>query len=106
VTYRKWKSVNIENLNRELKESELCKIPPEDLDNLVACYQETLKTALDRHAPLKTKTVTARSCVPWFNDKIREAKRHRRKAEKKWRTSKLDIDFVVSRGKETKPPIL
>jgi hypothetical protein len=50
VTYRKWKSVNIENLNRELKESELCKIPPEDLDNLLACYQETLKTALDRRS--------------------------------------------------------
>ena len=99
VTYRKWKSVNIENLNRELKESELCKNPPEDLDNLVACYQETLKTALDKHAPLRTKTVNARSCVPWFNDKIREAKRHRRKAEKKWRTSKLDIDFVVFKRK-------
>ena len=33
--------------------------------------------------------------VPWFSDKVKEAKRQKRKAEDKWRSSKLDADFAV-----------
>ena len=95
VTYRKWKSVNTENLNRDLMESDLCQNTPDDLESLVACYNNTPKTTLDKHAPLKSKTVTIRPCVPWFSDKIKEAKRQKRKAEDKWRSSKLDADFAV-----------
>ena len=76
-------------------ESDLCQNTPDDLESLVACYNNTLKTTLDKHAPLKSKTVTIRPSVPWFSEKIKEAKRQKRKAEDKWRSSKLDADFAV-----------
>lgn len=99
VSYRKWKSVSMETVNNELAESELCQNPPNDLKELVACYNKTLEVTLDKYAPLITKTIMERPRVPWFTDEIREAKRQRRKAEKKWRASKLDVDLVVFKRK-------
>ena len=99
VSYRKWKSVNVESLNNDLVASDLCQNPPEDLDQLVSCYNNTLKVTLEKLAPLTTKTIVERPRVPWFNDEIREAKRQRRKAERKWRASKLELDLVAFRVK-------
>ena len=95
ISYRKLKAINMESLNKELSTTGLCQAPPNDLEELVNCYNETLRSVLDKHAPLTTKTIVERARVPWFNEEIREARRQRRKAEKKWRASKLDSDFVI-----------
>ena len=42
------------------------------MNDLVSCYNSTLASALDRYAPLITKTIPARPLVPWFNDDIKE----------------------------------
>ena len=94
VSYRKWKSVNLDSLNTSLANSDLCKHPPENLEDLVSCYSKTLQTAMDKQAPLQTWTVVSRPRVPWYNDEIRQAKRDRRKAEKKWRRTKLHSDLT------------
>ena len=53
-----------------------------------------MEAPIDRHAPLKTKTVTVRPQVPWYSQEIREAKRARRRAERKWRTTRSVVDLV------------
>lgn len=55
----------------------------------------TLKDLNDRHAPLKTKVLRARPCVPWYNAEIDAAKRCRSKAERVWRRSKSAEDFAL-----------
>ena len=65
-------------------------------------------TALDKHAPLMTRTIVQRPRVPWFSpdQEIREAKRQRRKAEKRWTKSRLESDlaaFKVKRNFTTRP---
>ena len=62
--------------------------PPFEPALLVDCYNTTLAELLDRHAPLKTKTVTVRRQEPWYSEEIREAKRARRRAERKWRKTR------------------
>ena len=37
--------------------------------------------------------------VPWYTDDIRQAKNKRRKAERKWRSSKLEFDLAVFKRK-------
>jgi len=37
---------------------------PDALNDLVKCYSSTLSAALDRHAPLVTKFITARPLIP------------------------------------------
>ena len=54
----------------------------------------TLKKILDDHAPVVTRTTINRPRVPWITEEIRASKRERRRAEKKWRRSKSEIDFA------------
>lgn len=99
VTYRKWKSVDINALEADLAMSELYTNPPDHLDELVSCYHNTLQVAMDTHAPERTKTIVVRPRVPWYNDKIRQAKRARRRAEKKWRRTKSQEDLAFFKVK-------
>lgn len=44
---------------------------------------------LDKHAPLKKRTITLRPAAPWYNNTIRYEKQRRRKFERRWRASGL-----------------
>ena len=91
--------MNVDSLNNDLAKSELCKNPPDDLEELLLSYNKTLIAVLDKHAPVKTRTIVMRPQVPWYKDEIRQAKRERRKAERRWRLSKLDSDLAVFKVK-------
>lgn len=71
-----------------------------ELDRLVEYYESTLSTLIDHHAPVKSKVVRSISQVPWYNEEIAEAKRQRRRAERKWRRSKLAPDFLLFKRKK------
>ena len=105
ISYRKLKAIRLEAFKDDLELSDLCRNTPQNLDDLVACYNSTLTSILDKHAPLITKTVTVRGQVPWFNDDIKNAKQQRRKHERKWRMSGLESDrrvFTLMRNRTTK----
>ena len=42
---------------------------------------------------INSEVIVERPHVPWFNDEIKEVKRKRNKAERKWRRSKSTIDL-------------
>ncbi|XP_068757440.1 uncharacterized protein [Montipora capricornis] len=94
VSFRKTKAIDITALMNDLSASRLCQDPPSEPVKLVDCYNTTLAGLLDRHAPLKTKTVTVRPQVPWYSEEIREAKRVCRRAERKWKTTRSVADLV------------
>ena len=83
VSFRKTKAIQMTAFMEDLSASRLCQDPPSEPVKLVDCYNTTLAGLLDRHAPLKTKTVTVRPQVPWYSEEIYEAKRVRRRAERK-----------------------
>ena len=62
-----------------------------DVQSLVNCYYETLRSLLDKHAPEKSRIVTIRPAAPWYSDIIRREKTKRRKLERTWRKNKLTI---------------
>ena len=92
-TYRNLKGVDIDKLRSNLRNSELCLVPPSALENLISSYNAMLADTLNRHAPLKTRVVTVRPCLPWLNEDIREAKRTRCKSEKRLAKTKSQADF-------------
>ena len=65
---------------------------PNDVDDAVHMYNTVLSDLLDKHAPLKTRSVTVRNPQPWMNDDIMEKKRLRRKHEKLSRKNKNNPD--------------
>ncbi|CAB4021807.1 Hypothetical predicted protein, partial [Paramuricea clavata] len=102
VTFRKTKAINTTTFVADLSATKLCQHPPSELDKLVDCYNTTLTDLLDHHAPLKTKTVTVRPQVPWYSEEVRVAKRERRRAERKWRSSGTAADFESFKRKKNR----
>jgi Zn-dependent M32 family carboxypeptidase len=86
----------VDTLCKEISSSDLCtKTSSYDLNDLVECYNNTLKSAVDRHAPVINKTIAKRPNVPWFTNEVKSAKSDRLRAERKWRRTKLHSDFLI-----------
>ena len=50
-----------------------------------------LRQVLDRHALSVTRRVRDRPSAPWMTEEIREARRRRRLAERRWRATRLTV---------------
>ena len=89
ISYRKLHSVNMNSFNDDLKQSNLLTTNPLDLMSLTERYENTLKETLEKHAPLRRRLITLRPSAPWYHEGIGDAKRKRRKLERRWRASRL-----------------
>ncbi|GFO02757.1 RNA-directed DNA polymerase from mobile element jockey [Plakobranchus ocellatus] len=86
VTSRNLKQLDTSVLKDMLKNC-LSTTTVENADHL----NQAMKTAIDHCAPVRTRTISARPISPWFSLEIKEAKRLRRQAERKWRKTKLQV---------------
>ena len=68
---------------------------PDSLHELINLYNTTSSNTLDLHAPVVTKTIKSRPLVPWYCVDIKEARRERRKAERKWRRTRCCSDLLA-----------
>ena len=97
ISYRKIKSVDNDQLKEDIQQTSpyIREVPTnaDDLNDYAKEYNTTLSELLDRHAPQRTRTRVTRPVVPWYNEDIDQAKRARRKAERKWRRTRLPSDF-------------
>ena len=50
-----------------------------------------IRDVLDNHAPLTERTVNERMNTPWFTKEMKTSKQDKRRAETKWRKTKLQI---------------
>ena len=92
ITYRKTKSINIDDFKNDIKSSMTQINLNDNLEELVDRYQENLIEVLDKHAPKQTKLVTIREKTPWTTEEIRPHKRELRRLERKMNRTKLEID--------------
>ena len=95
MSYRKLKDINLSQFKQDIATSSLVTAPKSAIEDLVDQYNNVLTDILDKHAPIKTKLKTARPITPWYNEEIRKAKAERRKAERKWRTTKLTVHHQI-----------
>ena len=75
-----------------------------DLDDAVAYYNEALTSCLDKHAPVKQRTLRVRPKAPWITNEFIQAKKKRRELERRWRKTRSadDLkDFHVQRAQTT-----
>ena len=66
--YRKLKSIDITKLKEDIRNFQLYKDPPNDLNMLLDCYNTVLRSLLDDHAPVCSRHVSTRPRPPWFNE--------------------------------------
>jgi hypothetical protein len=88
ITYRKLKTINLSEFKSDIH-------LPVNFDGtaeeLLDCYNQVISDAIEKHAPLKSAKVTLRDSTPWQNDDIKTARTERRRAERKWRSSRLTV---------------
>ena len=62
-------------------------------------YNNCMHSILDRPALMTSKRVFTCPSAPWMSSNVIEAKGQRRKAERKWRSSKCQSDLAVFKRK-------
>ena len=62
---------------------------------LATQYNRRLSELLDKHAPIKSKRITMRPAVAWFDKNAKALKRHVRKRHHIWRNSLEDTDLTI-----------
>ncbi|PFX29714.1 putative RNA-directed DNA polymerase from transposon X-element [Stylophora pistillata] len=98
VSYRRLKNIDIDAFKSDITSSVLCSDTHwSNLGDLSKQYSSTLTEILDKHAPIKTKTLVTRAKIPWFNADVLQFKRIRRKAERKALKSGLSSDWLAYR---------
>ena len=107
VPYRKLKSVNIVDFQRDVLDSGIRLDSDMSLDGFVSFYNSTLHDCLEKHTPIiTTRAISVRPRVAWFSKEIKCAKREKRKAERNWRTTKLQSDLLQFKRKRAFCPYL
>lgn len=92
VDFRELKKINISDFQDDIRNSALFADPPDDLSALVTTFERTLGDLLDKHAPLKSKSMVLRPNTPWYDEILRSAKQEKRRHERRWMKSKLECD--------------
>ena len=63
----------------------------QSINDLVNSYNSVDQNVLDKHAPRVNKKVSVRLSAPWITPDIKNAKRKRRQAERRWRKNGLTV---------------
>jgi len=66
-----------------------------NVDGLVTAFTKGLSSFIDKHTPLRTRTITERPYCPWYIGKLHEAKHLRRKLERRWKKSRLTVNQQI-----------
>ena len=72
INYLDLANIDLELMSEDIKPGIM---NGDTLDTQVGKLENTLKGALDKHAPLQTKSVMNRQRVPWFTEEVREMKK-------------------------------
>lgn len=83
----------MDEFKKDLSQSALCDDNLNDLHSIISTYDYSLKTLLDKHAPVKSKAVTIKPSRPWFTSSLNSFKRVRRQLEKRWLCSRTRDDL-------------
>ncbi|XP_064651347.1 uncharacterized protein LOC135502209 [Lineus longissimus] len=99
MNVRRLRSIDVGAFALDVAASAVNQCVQDNASVLVETYNHDLKAILDKHAPIHSKAGTIRHKVPWYNAEVHEARIIRKKAERQWRHSKLEIHSKVNREK-------
>ncbi len=92
VRFRRNQNVDLNVLESQIDENLRNTVDSDNLQQLVDNFNQALSDAYTKQAPLIEKNVVIRPPTPWTYDDIKEDKATRRKLERRWRHTGLQID--------------
>ena len=96
-SFRRINSINITDFTNDLASTNLIKQPPQCLSQLLLDYDSTLRSILDKHAPIITKLCKSRKSNPWFTPALLAFKTIRRHLERIYIASHSPSDYKILR---------
>ena len=102
ITYRAYNKIDFTKFEADLINSQLCQLDPDNnlsSSDIYHLYTKTLANLIDTHAPLQTRVIYDRPNTEWYNNTVPEMKRERRKAERKARSTGLEVHWEIFRQK-------
>ena len=93
ISFRCINAIHIPHFVRDIFSSPLVHNPPSSLPDLVDCYNFTLTSLLNKHAPLKTKAVHSRPSKPWFTSQLHALKISCRHLQRIWTRTHSAFDL-------------
>jgi len=95
ISFRNLKNINHETMTSDLQHllSANCSQPTD----LVDYYNNTLRSIMDLHAPVKTRTVTFARSAPWYTDELRKMKAAGRVIERRYKATGLSVHKLAFR---------
>ena len=98
IQYRSYNTIDVDNFKSDILTSPLYTNPASNASDLADQFSSTLKSILDIHAPIRSKTVVQRLHTLWINPEILQAKRERSRLERCWRRWKSPFDRMKFRA--------
>ena len=102
ITFRAYNKIDLTKFENDLTNSELCSLS-EDNDmsssEVYNLYSKTLSDLIEIHAPLQTKVIYDRPNTKWYNSTVSVMKREKRQAERKARSTDLEVNWSIFRQK-------
>lgn len=93
VVYRRLKEIDPVALCQAIQSCPLMSLDMSamNLNEIANKYNSELSAILDKHVPVRIKTITVRAPTLWYDDEIRAAKQRKRVIERRWRKSELTV---------------
>ena len=92
---RSFKSINITNFSNDILSSDLHTVTPTSLNSYVDLFSSTLSNILNKHAPLKSITISNRPQKPFITPEIKNEKGLRSRLESIWRANKTSFNHSI-----------
>ena len=89
VQYRKYSSIDQKAFTEDVRSMFATNL--EKHVHCFAAFEDAVTDAVDKHAPTMTRVVTVRPKTPWHTQQLSDAKQDLRRAESRWRNSKLVV---------------
>ena len=92
ISYRKIKDISIDNLKNEISLAVPTNQDHNSPDTIIHNYNKALMKVMDKLTPVKTKTVSNKAKLPWFNANLAGEIRRRKWPEKIWHKDRTNIN--------------
>ena len=95
LKFRRFSSINMSEFMSDLRIAlhEISNF--QDLKSTLATYIASCKDTIDAHAPIQTKIINIRPNTAWYTNQLRQAKSLRRKRERIWRKTRLEVHRIM-----------
>ena len=94
---RHLKDIDLDAFRADIIKSPLLSEHTSDPNKLADLYNSELQQLLDKHAPEMSRSITLRPHAPWYSAKLRDSKREKRRYERAYRSSGLEVHRQIYR---------